>query len=77
MSAKPDLLPRHMGRIFLFSTKQQMFQISLHLRENWLTYQMDGEDFKYEVEYSVNCYDVGSLLPQQRYQRYVMTNSSS
>ena len=36
----------HMGQILLFSTKQQIFQISLHLHRNWLLYQIDGADFK-------------------------------
>ena len=57
---------QHMSRFFLFNTKQQMFRISLHLHENWLTYQMDGADFKYEVENSENCDEVASLLPRQR-----------
>ena len=43
----------HMGQILLFSTKQQFFQILLHLHKNWLTYLMDGADFKYDVENSL------------------------
>ena len=65
-----------MGKIFSSSTKQQIFQISLHLHKNWFTCQMDGADFKFEVDYSVNCYDVASLMPRQRCWCYVMTYSS-
>ena len=66
----------HLGKIFLFNTNQQIFQISLHLHKNWLTYQMDGADFKYEVKNSVKCHDIASLLQRQRCRRYVMTDSS-
>ena len=65
-----------MGQIFLFSTQQQILQISLHLHENWFTYQMDDADLKYEVENSVRRHDVASLLPRQRCRRCVMTYSS-
>ena len=65
----------HLGKIFLFSTNQQIFQISLHLYKNWLTYEMDDADFKYEVENSVKCHVVASFLQRQRCRRYVMTYS--
>ena len=57
MSASPRLYLW----VKFFSIKQH-YQISLHLNKNWLTYQMDGADFKYEVENSVNCYDVIDLF---------------
>ena len=56
MSASPRLYLW----VKFFSIKQQNYQISLHLNKNWLTYQMDVADFKYEVENNVNCYDVAS-----------------
>ena len=37
---------------------------------------MYGADFKYDVENSVECHDVASLLPWQRWRRYVMIYSS-
>ena len=65
-----------MGKIFCSSSKQKKIQILLCLHENWLTYQIDGANFNYEVKNSVNCYDVASLLPQQHCRRNVMTYSS-
>ena len=65
-----------MAQFFLFSTQWQFFQILFYLPENWLTYQMNGADFKCEVENSVECHDVASLLPRQRCRRYVMIYSS-
>ena len=65
-----------MGDFFSFSTYRQFFKISLYLHENWLTYQMDSADFKYEDRNCVKCHDVASLLPWQRCRRYVMTYSS-
>ena len=53
--------------MFIYSTSWH------HLHKNWFTCQMDGAEFKYEVENSVNCYDVASLMPRQRCWRYVMT----
>ena len=61
------------GNFFLFSTHTQFLKISLYLHENWLTYQMDSADHKYEVRNCVKCHDVASLLPWQRCRRYVMT----
>ena len=54
----------------------QIFQISLHLHENWLTLQMDDADFKYVVKNCVRHHDVASLLPWQRCRCCAMTSSS-
>ena len=37
---------------FYLVHNDNFFQILLHLHENRLTYQMEGADFKYEVENS-------------------------
>ena len=65
-----------MGKICFSSSKQKTFQILLCLHENWLTYQINGADFNYEVENSVNRYEVAPLVPQQHCRRNVMTYSS-
>ena len=62
--------------LFYLVQNNNFFQISPHIHKNWLTYQMDGADFKYEVKNCVIYTDVEALLPQQRCRRYVMTYSS-
>ena len=62
ISSTHKYVQEHVGQLFLVSTQRQVFQISLHLYEHWLTYQMDGVDFTYGVENSVKCHDVASLL---------------
>ena len=70
MSASPRLYLW----VKFFSIKQQNYQISLHLHENWLTYQMDSAHFKYEVKNSVKCHDVASLaaLPTLHHDLFII-----